>query len=70
MVILIISFKRCHLQLNNLNKLFFVKKNWPNDPRIGCKPFFSLVELIEINAKLKEFEEFEGTFERDAILEI
>jgi len=28
------------------------------------------VELIEINAKLKEFEEFEGTFERDAILEI
>jgi len=28
------------------------------------------VELIEINAKLKEFEEFEGTFERDVILEI
>jgi hypothetical protein len=47
-----------------------VKKNWPNDPRIGCKPLFSLVELIETNVKLKELEEFEGTFERDVILEI
>jgi hypothetical protein len=25
------------LQIENLKKLPFVNKNWPNDPRIGCK---------------------------------
>lgn len=32
-----INFKRFRLQLNNLNKLFFVNKNWLNDMWIGCK---------------------------------
>ncbi len=48
-----------------------MNKNWPNDTRIGCKPFSNLVELIEADAKLKEeFEEFEETFEKDEILKI
>jgi hypothetical protein len=34
------NIKKCHLQLDNLNKQIFVNKNWPNDFRIGCKPFF------------------------------
>ncbi len=59
------------MQPNNLDKLTFVNKNWPNDLRIGCKPFFKFNGLIETNAKLeKKLEEFEGTFERDEILEI
>jgi hypothetical protein len=47
-----------------------VNKNWPNDIRIGCKPFFNLEELIEVDGKLKESEKFEGTFETDEILRI
>ncbi len=48
-----------------------MNKNWPSGPMISCKPFFSLVELIETNVDLEEkLEEFEGTFERDEILEI
>jgi hypothetical protein len=62
-----ITIKRRHLQLDNLDTLFFWDKNWPNDPRVGCKP----MELIEINTKLKDkCKEFEGTFERDEILEV
>jgi hypothetical protein len=48
-----------------------VNKIWPNDPRISCyKPFYNLVELIEINAKIQDLEEFVRTFERDEILKI
>ncbi len=47
-----------------------MKTNWPNDPRIGCKPFFGLVKLIEIEAKFwkKELNEFEKTVEKDDIM--
>jgi hypothetical protein len=40
--------------LDNLHKLIFINKNWPNDPRIHCKPFSNLVKLIEVDAKLEE----------------
>ncbi len=64
---ILINVKRCNLQLDNLDTLIFLNKNWPNDPRIGCKP----MELIEINAELEDkLNYFEGTFERDEILEI
>jgi hypothetical protein len=35
------------------------------DFKIGCKPFSSLVELIEVHANLKELEEFEKKFENE-----
>ncbi len=54
-----------HLQSENLNKLIFVNKNWPNDLSIRCKSPSSLVDLIETNANLKE--EFEKTFEKNEI---
>jgi hypothetical protein len=47
-----------------------VNKNWPNDLKIGCKPYYNLVEPIEADAYLENLEEFEITFERDEILEI
>jgi hypothetical protein len=60
-----IIIKRCHLQLDRY--IIFLNKNWPNDPRIGCKP----MELIEINTKLKDrLKKFGSTFEKDEILEI
>jgi hypothetical protein len=43
----LISLRRCHLQSENLNKLIFVNKNWPNDPRIVCKSHSSLAYFIE-----------------------
>ncbi len=59
------SFSKCCLQFKILNKLIFVKKNQPNDSRIGCKFSFSLVELIEIDVDLKEeLEKFEEALER------
>jgi hypothetical protein len=46
-----------------------VGKNWPNDVKVGCMFPYSLVEFVEINVDLeKEFEKFEGTFERDEVV--
>jgi len=43
-----------------------MNKNSTNDPRIGFKPFFNLLDLIEANAELKkELEIFLKIFERD-----
>jgi hypothetical protein len=48
------NLKRCHLQLDNLKTLIFVKEKWLNDPRIGYKPPSNLVELIEKDFDLEE----------------
>jgi hypothetical protein len=49
----------------------FVSKNWHNDLKVGCTSLYSLVEFIENNVDLeKEFEKFEGTFERDEVVKI
>jgi hypothetical protein len=48
------NFKKYHLQSNNLGKIIFVKRSWPNDSRIGCKAFFNSIELIEIDAELEK----------------
>jgi hypothetical protein len=53
-----------------LDKLIFVKKNWPNDLRIRCKSHSSLIDIIEIDVNLdEELEEFEGAFEKDEVME-
>ncbi len=52
-----------------LDNLIFVNKNWPNDLMISCKSHSSLVELIDIDVDLEEFEKFEGTFKRNEIME-
>ncbi len=51
---ILIKLRKCHLQLNNLDKLIFVNKNWPNDIKVGCKSFSNLVEFITIDAYLEE----------------
>jgi hypothetical protein len=48
------NLKRYHLQMNNLKKLIFVNKYWPNDPRVGCKSPSNLVKLIEKDLELEE----------------
>jgi hypothetical protein len=65
------SFRRCRSQSQNLDKLIFVSKNWPNDPRISCKSLFSLVDFIDNDLNLeKRLVEFEGAFERDEVVEL
>jgi hypothetical protein len=47
-----------------------VSKKWPNDPRVGSFPT-NLVELIEVDVELEEeLEEFEGSFDRDEIVDM
>ncbi len=48
------NLKKCCLQSKHLEKLIFVKKNWPNDPKIDCKSPSSLVDLIQTNVDLQE----------------
>lgn len=47
-----------------------MNKNWPCDPKIGCKPSSSLVELIQIDSDFEKLENFEGSFERDEKVDI
>jgi len=46
-----INIKTCIFQLDNLDTLIFLNKNWPNDHRIGCKP----MKLIEINFSVRRW---------------
>jgi hypothetical protein len=62
------SLRRSHLQSKNLNKLIFVNKKWPTDPRIGFKSPSSFVDLIWTGLNLEK--EFERAFKRDKILEL
>ncbi len=49
----------CHLQSNNIGKLIFVSKNWPNDARAGCTILSNLVYLIDFELDLEqEIKEF------------
>ncbi len=41
--------------------------NWQSDPKIDYKPPSHLVELVENNLK---FEEFEGSFEQNELVDI
>jgi hypothetical protein len=41
------NLKKCHLQIENLEKLIFVQKIWPNDSRIRCKFPSNLLEFLE-----------------------
>jgi len=65
------NLRRCRLQIENLKKLIFVDKNWPNDPRIGYKFPSNLMKFLEKDVDLKkELEKFEGEFERDEVVEV
>jgi len=65
----LLVFKDVIYNLEILNKLIFVDKNWPNDPKIGCKSPPNLVDFIETNANLEvEFEE--GALEKVEVMEL
>ncbi len=39
--------------IKKFGQLIFVNKKWPNDRKIGCKSFPSLVDFIEIDVNLE-----------------
>jgi hypothetical protein len=51
-VAILISFCTCHLQTNNLNKLFFVNKNWLTILPIGCLKHVDLATRCEVKFNL------------------
>jgi len=51
---ILIKLRRCHLQSNNLKKLIFVNKNYPNDPIINCTSPFNSIEFIGRDADFKK----------------
>ncbi len=56
--------KEASFTIRKFRKIDFVNKNWPSDPKVGCKPPFNLVELIQTNLGFEEeLERFEGSFE-------
>ncbi len=65
------NLRRYHLQSNNLDKIIFVTKNWPSDPKVGCNSPSSLIELIEADFALEEeLEQYEDEFEWDELLHL
>jgi len=59
------------LTIRCFREFFFVIKNWPIDSKIDCKPHSNLVKMIDKNLDFEEeFEEFEGFFERDELVNI
>jgi hypothetical protein len=67
---ILIHLKKCHLQSENLENLFFVNKNWSNDCKVDCKSPFNLLKLIGIYLDLeKKLKQFGGVVERNEIMD-
>ncbi len=63
------NLKKCHLQLNNLNKLNFMNTNQPNDLKVGCKSLSNLLKLIGIDVNVEnKLKKFEGASKRDEMI--
>jgi U3 small nucleolar ribonucleoprotein component len=49
------NLHQCRLQINNLEKLIFIHKNWTHDPRLSFKGGpKSTVYMIELEIDLKK----------------
>lgn len=71
LAIILTHLKRCFFQLDNIDNLIFVSKNWCNDPKVYCNSTCNLIELImSIVALEEEYEEYEGEFDKDEILDL
>jgi hypothetical protein len=56
------NMSRCKLQCNNLEKLIFVKQNWPNDFRLNYNSRNNSIKLIETLQLKEKLKGFEGAF--------
>ncbi len=59
------------MQIEILEKLILLSKNWSNDLKVGCKSPSNLVHFIKAKGDFKkELEQFERDFEIDEISEL
>ncbi len=57
---------KCQLQIDHLEKMIFVNKNWPHDPCIGCSKLSNFTSACEAKFDLLEefdIDQFENEFE-------
>ncbi len=59
------------MQIKKFTKLIIVSKNWPNDPKVGCKSPSNSIEFTKMSGDLKnELEQLEGDLERNEFFEL
>jgi intracellular sulfur oxidation DsrE/DsrF family protein len=63
------NLEKYHLQLENLENLISMTKNWPNDVRVGVQAHSSMLELINCELDFKELDEFQNSFELEELNE-
>jgi hypothetical protein len=44
--------KHYHLQVDNMDRIIPIVKNWPDDPHANCKPNFDFKQYLEIGKYL------------------
>ncbi len=71
LVEILTNLKRCRLKIDNLDKLIFINKIWPNDPKLDYYLPFNLIKLIETKTNVyleNKLEEYEGELEQDELI--
>ncbi len=44
---------RCYrLQVENMDRIIIVVKNWPNDPHANCKPHLNFKQYLKVEESL------------------
>jgi hypothetical protein len=46
--------KHCRLQVDNLDSIIIVVKNWPNDPRLNCSQHKDLKNFLKVESSFAE----------------
>jgi hypothetical protein len=59
------TLRRCHLQIEKLDKLIFINKKWPSNLRIGCVKPIDLASTCEFELDL--ITKLEVEFHVDAV---
>jgi hypothetical protein len=48
------TLKHCRLQVDNLDSIIIVVKNWPNDPHLNCSRHKDLNNFLKVEYSLAE----------------
>jgi hypothetical protein len=51
---MVTTLRRCRLQVENMDRIIIVVKNWPNDPHANCKPHSNFKQYLKAKEYLAE----------------
>jgi hypothetical protein len=51
------TLKRCRLQVDNLDCIITVVKNWPDDPQFNCSWHKDLMDFMKVDCNINSFGE-------------